>query len=128
MASLLAQAEQQGLIDVFLVMVTRQGLSVLQHQRGQSKADQFYGELEDQKTTVDHWRRLDGSEPAWEQESLDSEKGDCILQVPSLVGLCPQVVYDIDVLLLEERCAAQAAADLCMRGKLFSTVAQHTTQ
>ena len=126
--SLLAEAEQQGLIDVFLVMVTRQGISNLQRQRGQSKANQFYGELESQTTYVDHWRGLDGSELAWEQESLGLEKGDCILQVPSLVSLCPKVIFGFDVLLLEERCAAQAAAALCMHGKLVSTVAQHTIQ
>ena len=49
MASLLAEAEQLGLIDVFLVMVTSEGLSALHPQRGQSKADQFYGEPEDQR-------------------------------------------------------------------------------
>ena len=45
-----------------------------------------------------------------------------------LVGLCPQVVFDFDVLLPEGRCAAQAAATLYMRAKLFSTIAQHITQ
>jgi hypothetical protein len=37
MASLLAEAEQQGLIDVFLVMVTRQGLSALHPSEGSIK-------------------------------------------------------------------------------------------
>lgn len=64
----------------------------------------------------------------WEEETLDLEKGDCILQVHSLVGLCAQVVFDFDVLLLEGRCAAQAAAALCKHGKLVSTIAQHATQ
>lgn len=101
MVSLLAEAEQQDLVDVFLVMVTHQG-QVPQHRRGHPKAGRLHdAELEDQETTVDHWRRLDGSEPGRKQESLDTEKGDCILQVSSLVGLCPQVVYDFDVLLPE---------------------------
>ena len=128
MASLLAEAEQQGLIDVFLVMVTGQGTSALQRQKGQSKADQFRGEMESQTTYTNHWRRLDGSGLAWEQECLGLEKGDCILQVASLVGLCPQGVFDFRVLLLEKTCAAQTAATLCMRGKLFSAVSQHTTR
>ena len=121
MASLLAEAEQQGLIDVFLVMVTGQGTSALQRQKGQSKADQFCGEMESQTTYTDHWRRLDGSGLAWEQECLGLEKGDCILQVAS-------GVFDFHVLLLQKTCAAQTAATLCMHGKLFSAVSQHTTR
>ncbi|DBB06172.1 TPA: hypothetical protein ACH3X3_009724 [Trebouxia sp. C0006] len=80
MASLLAEAEQQGLIDVFLVMVTSTGFSAPHRQLGRSKADGFYGISEHQKTTVAHWRRLDGSETALEEETLDLESGDCILQ------------------------------------------------
>lgn len=128
MASLLAEAQQQGLVDVFLVMVTRQGTSALQRQKGQSKADQFCGEMESQTTTIDHWRRLDGSELAWEQERLGLNVGDCILQVASLMGLCPQGVFDFHVLLLEKTCAAQTAATLCMHGKPSSAVSQHTTR
>lgn len=54
MASLLAEAEQQGLIDVFLVMVTSTGFSASHRQLGRSKADGFYGISEHQKTTVAH--------------------------------------------------------------------------
>ena len=91
MASLLVEAEQQGLIDVFLVMVTRQEtLFVPEDQKGYSKADRVYSaEVYQQQTTVGNWRRLDGSNPQWKQELLDLEKGDCILQVFSHVGLCP---------------------------------------
>ncbi len=89
MASLLAEAEQQGLIDVFLVMVTRnEWLLVPEDRKDYSKADRVYGaEVYHQQTTVDHWRRLDGTIPEWKQELLDLEKSDCILQVFSLVGL-----------------------------------------
>ncbi len=123
MASLLAEAEQLGLIEVFLVTVTSEGLSALHPQRGQSKADRFYGPSEDQETTVDHWRRLDGSEATLEQETLDLERGDCILQVRSLVGLCAQVVFDFDVLLLEGRCSLQA-----WQACLNCSSAYHTTR
>jgi hypothetical protein len=91
MASLLAEAEQQGLIDVFLVMVTSTGFSAPHRQLGRSKADGFCGISEHQKTTVAHWRRLDGSETALEEETLDLENGDCILQVCSLWACAPKL-------------------------------------
>ncbi len=90
MASLLAEAEQQGLIDVFLVMVTRhEALEVPADRKDCSMADRVDGaEVYQQQTTVDHWRRLDGTNPEWKQELLEFERGDCILQVISHVGLC----------------------------------------
>lgn len=56
MASLLAEAEQQGLIDVFLVMVTRhKALEVPADRKDCSKADRVDGaEVYLQQTTVDH--------------------------------------------------------------------------
>ena len=49
--------------------------------------------LEELETVVNHWRRLDGSTPGWKQEDVDIENDDCILQVPSLEGLCmPEVL------------------------------------
>ena len=88
MASLLAEAEQQGLIDVFLVMVTcHEWLDVPEVQKDYSKANQVSGVEVYQKTIVDNWRRLDGSSLEWKRELLDTDKGDCILQVFSLVGL-----------------------------------------
>lgn len=82
MASLLAEAEQQHLIDVFLVMVTQ----VVPRDRQIEqcpKANLLYGG----RTTVSHWRLLDGTDPKWRHESINLEEGDCILQVFSLVVL-----------------------------------------
>ncbi len=81
MASVLAEAEQLGLIDVSLVTVTRHEWLYVHQNFGRC--------VERQETTANHWRRLDGSELGWKQASLDPEKGDCILQVLSLVGWCP---------------------------------------
>ncbi len=81
MASVLAEAEQLGLIDVSLVMVTRHEWFHVDPNYGRS--------VDEQETTANHWMRLDGSELGWKQASLDPGKGDCILQVPSLVGRCP---------------------------------------
>ncbi|DBA68337.1 TPA: hypothetical protein ACH3X2_013648 [Trebouxia sp. C0005] len=75
MASLLAEAEQQHLIDVFLVMVTQ----VVPRDRQIEqcpKANLLYGG----RTTVSHWRLLDGTDPKWRHESINLEEGDCILQ------------------------------------------------
>lgn len=77
-ASVLAEAEQLGLIHVSTVMVTRhEWLYVHQH---------FGCSVERQETTATHWRRLDGSELGWKQASLHPEKGDCILQGSDWLG------------------------------------------
>lgn len=76
MASLLAEAQQQGLIDVFLVMVTlEESFNVPDRQRGLSEADRLDdAEFEDQDYTVDHWRHLDGSNP-WMEAGESRHRG-----------------------------------------------------
>ncbi len=61
-ASVLAEAEQLGLIDVSLVMVTRhEWLQVNQR---------FGCSVEEQETTANHWMRLDGSKQVLTQERV----------------------------------------------------------
>lgn len=45
----------------------------------------------------------------WKQESLDTEEGDCILQVPSLMGASNLSVALVSYSIPPECCAAQAA-------------------
>ena len=83
MATFLQQAEQQGLVDVFVVTLTRQEwLSMPRNRIGYSKSDKERDAvLNEAETTIENWRRLDGKKPGWAEEEIDTDKGDCILQV-----------------------------------------------
>ena len=85
MARLLQEAQQQGLLDVYLVMVTNhEWLSVPQNRIGYCKYDRALdAEVESSENTCDHWRGLDGSKPEWEpqDETLKLGNQDLILQV-----------------------------------------------
>ena len=83
MADFLQQAEQQGLIDVFVVTLTRhEWLSVPQNRSGHPKSDKERDAVLDEVvTTVSHWRRLDGHRPGWKEETINTDMADCILQV-----------------------------------------------
>ena len=66
MASLLQEAEQQGILDVYLAKHTHhEWLSVPQNRIGYIKnTRERDSELLKRETTVYHWRRLDTASPA----------------------------------------------------------------
>ena len=83
-AKFLQVAEQEGIIDVHLAMVT--SVDFCQRDDSQGRV-----EVNDYDTTVEHWRGLDGSNPGWLKLSLDHHCGiydDCILQVGYVVQQC----------------------------------------
>ena len=90
MACLLKKAEQQGLIDVFSVKVFHhEWLSFPQNRPGYPKYDRESDTTVDcSETKVNDWMRLDGSKPGYVEETLNTDKGDCILQVSLHVQLC----------------------------------------
>ena len=76
--NLLEKAQQQGLIDVYLVMVTHhEWLSV-----PSNHIDRDSDEVEQSEITCEHWRRLDGSKPDWEPQkhTLELSHQDVIVQ------------------------------------------------
>ena len=82
-AKFLQVAEQEGIIDVYLAMVT----DVDYCQCGFPP----HVEVNDGDTTVDHWRGLDGSNPGWKELSLtegSAADSDCILQVGFVAKQC----------------------------------------
>ena len=83
MAKLLHKAEQQGMLDVFLVRVTHhEWLQVPQDRLGYLKhSRENDSEVTDSKTSVRGWRRLDGSKLDRKQELLRKQRVDCVLQV-----------------------------------------------
>ena len=88
MANLLHKAEQQGILDVYLVKVTHHEVFEYSYNEYTCDRDRRESdcELQDSETYIHDWRRLDGSEPEWEKECLhivrDGGEGtDCILQV-----------------------------------------------
>ena len=89
MATLLQEAQQQGILKVHLAMLThRQSLTVPVDEVGYLKHDRERdAEVRSSKTTVGNWRRLDGSKPDLEEETL-IHRYDCILQASSLSGDC----------------------------------------
>ena len=98
MAKLLHKAEQQGILDVYLVRVTHhEWLQIPQDRLGYPKCSrETDSEVTDSKTSIKDWRRLDGSKLAWKQELLRKQRVDCILQVacwsprdvPSVASAC----------------------------------------
>ena len=89
MASLLQEAQQQGVLDVHLVMVSHyEQCAIPQDQPGHRKKDRdLESELLDCQMTVGHWRQLDGSKPGWKRGTLDMQKLDGILQVSAFLCL-----------------------------------------
>ena len=83
-ANLLKEAQQQGLLDVYLVMVTHhEWLSVPPNRLGYPKVDrESDAEVERTNITCDHWRGLDGSKPDWEpqEQTLKLSDRNLILQ------------------------------------------------
>ena len=80
-AGLLWEAEQQDLIDVFLVRVTHHQWLV----NALHNWDEEF-EVADSETYVDDWRSLSGKKPGWTDEYTSHR--DTILQVKSLEGTC----------------------------------------
>lgn len=83
MAKLLHKAEQQGVLDVYLVRVKHhEWLQVPQDRLGYLKCSRENdSKVVDSKTSIYGWRHLDGSKLDWKQELLRKQKVDCILQV-----------------------------------------------
>ena len=83
MAKLLHQAEQQGILDVYLVRVTHhEWLQVPQNWLGYPKCTRENdAEVIDSNTSIYGWRRLDGSKLDQKRELLKTQRVDCILQV-----------------------------------------------
>lgn len=94
MASILQEAQQQGLLDVLLAMVTHfEQRSIPQDRFGYPKKDwDTDSQVLGSQMTVGHWRRLDGSNPGWKQESLDTQKHDNALQVSALFSAHVRIV------------------------------------
>ena len=80
MAALLQVAEQEGIIDVYLAMVTEFEYCTRDEDFFTDRCDE---EVTHSDTTVDHWRSLDGRNPGWKKGQLNqySHDSDCILQV-----------------------------------------------
>ena len=72
MGRVLQAAEQQEVLDVYLVIVTREDHYAC-----------HYGETEiqDSRTLVTSWRTLDGGEPGWPPGDMDVFGDDTVLQV-----------------------------------------------
>ena len=83
MAKLLQEAEEQGILDVYLAKITRrQWLSVPPDRIGYPRHNRNDDAEADSETTVQRWTRLDGSKASMKAETLQ-DKPDCILQVCS---------------------------------------------
>ena len=103
MARLLQEAEQQGLVDVFLVIVTHHAWFCAPHHCCRNCKQHSISEatVTKRETTVDKWTRLDDDDVDWKQETLDTDKGDCILQVSLTAGsMCCQSTLRIAAALL----------------------------
>ena len=72
MGQVLQVAEQQQILDVYLVMVTHEDYCSC-----------HYGEaeVEDSESRVTRWRTLDGVDPGWPLDEMDVFGKDSILQV-----------------------------------------------
>lgn len=83
MAELLHTAEQQGVLEVYLVRVTHhEWLRVPQNRLGYPKCTRENdAKVIDSKTSIYGWRRLDGSKLDRKRELLKKQRVDCILQV-----------------------------------------------
>ena len=77
MASLLHDAEQQGILDVHLALVTFTDQVAVCLEDGKEKLNEDHSG----ETMVGHWRRLDGSDPDIQEDNVDLWNADRILQV-----------------------------------------------
>ena len=89
MAKLLQQAQQQGILDVYLVKITHHDrLEVPKNRPGCPSNRDEESEVKQREISIHGWRRLDGSQPGWGEQTLQHEEEDFILQVaPSALGL-----------------------------------------
>ena len=113
MASLLQEAEQQGILDVYLAKLTHhEWLSVPQKRIGYIKNNRERdSELLRRETTVHHWRRLDDSKPGFKEEVLDDQEHDCILQV-SLDA--PSIQHEWAIWGAARGCGCGCGCDTCV--------------
>ena len=77
MASLLHEAEQQGILDVHLALVTYMDRAAVRLADADQKPH-----VNRSETSVGHWRRLDGSDPDIQEDFAEWRNADAILQVP----------------------------------------------
>lgn len=91
MASVLQEAEQQGILDVYLAKITHHSQHEVVHrmawQRGRADTETAHELFSE--TSVSDWRKLDGSKPGWEQQpvcfqSTSHDSNDFLMQVSSL--------------------------------------------
>ena len=78
MTSLLHDAEQQGILDVHLALVTYMDQAAARLDDGKQKLKEDHADIR-----VGHWRRLDGSDRGLQQDNMDLWNADRILQVTS---------------------------------------------